>query len=345
MRYIPLFLPFLLAYLLQDTPVTSYWVAWLGSFFILWATLSGKIKALPGERALAFQLFRPIVFTQLVFAGYTCLTSIFYFLSVSSDGGVIGWASPVLPLVAEAQSYYVLAHASIATGMLLFMNYGDSGLFRVVSQMGANRMLLGISTGFFVLYLIVGFIPGFFQLSFRLRDVAIVASIFSFALSLIHREGTHVWVNAAIFGANFAAAIASGWKEDVLVLLMLFFAALFPYYRRATGTVAAVVFTLFVFIMPAFMSAYRNLAWYGQVAPSVAVKLAYEEIISGRVDLFATTEEFATGRLSEIGLFTGYLQQVPDNRPYYGTQIISQAALNLVPRLLWSGTRPWCSGR
>src|SRR4051812_5912418 len=114
-RYIPLFVPFALAYLLQDYFLTSYGVAWLGSFFILWITISGRIKPLPGGRPARFQLFRPIVFTQLVFAGYTALTSIFYILSVSngidpSDG--IGLVRPSIELAAQAQRYYVLIHAS-----------------------------------------------------------------------------------------------------------------------------------------------------------------------------------------------------------------------------------------
>jgi len=339
MRYVPLFLPFLLAYLLQDTPAASYWVAWAGSFFILGMTLSGKVKRLPEGRPLIFQLFRPIVFTQLIFAGYTCLTSVFYFLSISRQTGLPGWVPATLPLVAQAQSYYVLMHAAVATGMLVFMNYGDSGHYRVVARLGANRLLLGISASFFLLYLVTKFFPGFFQVSYRLRDIAIVASVFSFALSLIHREGTHIWLNAAVFAANFGSALLGGWKEEVLVLLMLFFAALFPYYRKATAIVATVVFALFVVIMPAFTSVYRTMTWYGGIAPKVAARLAFDELTSGRMDVSAMAEEFARGRLSEIGLFTIYVQQVPANRPFYGSQIISQAAMNLVPRLVWA-TKP-----
>ncbi|MBA3341058.1 MAG: hypothetical protein H0T48_04415 [Gemmatimonadaceae bacterium] len=338
MGYVLLYLPFGVAWLLQDSPTASYAVAWTGSLFIIWATVSGRVRRLPPDRSLSLQLFRPIVFTQIVFAGYNALSSIFYFVSLRQEELALTageWASPALAVTAEAQSYYVLAHAGVVTGILLLMDYRDSGRFRLVGRLGANRMLITIAVVFFVVTLGLSFIPGMKQVTFRTLNIAVVASVLSFALSLIHREGTLIVLNAALFAANFAAAVLRGWKEDVLVLLLLFFAALFPYYRRATVTVGSVALLLFVLIMPAYTKVYRSLAWYGEATPAAAAKIAYDQVISGKMDLGLATEEFLEGRLSEIGMFVRYINQVPENRPFYGSQLVVQAASNLVPRIVW----------
>ncbi len=338
MKYSILFVPFVFAYLLQDTPIASYAVSWLGSIFILWVTLTGRIKPLPQGRPLALQLFRPIVFTQIIFSCYTALTSIFFFLAVLSgkiSAVSIGGRDHLLGLTAEAQSYYLLAHASVATGMLLFMDYRHPTKYRIAGKYSAAQFLLGLSAAFYTLSLIARTMLHLSEVGLRLSQIAIVASVFSFALSLINREMTHLWINALVFAVNFASALMSGWKEQVLILLLLFFAAIFPYYRRITLVLSAVTLTLFAAIMPAFTSVYRNLAWYGEVDQKEAVRLAIEQIRTGEVDAQKTTEDFATGRLSEIGLFVRYLDRVPERRAFYGSQILEQTITSIIPRALW----------
>lgn len=338
MKYLLLYLPFVFAYLLQDFPVASYSVAWTGSFFILWITLTGRIKPLPGGTRARAQLFRPIVFTQIVFAGYTALTSIFYFAAVARGTlrvAVVGTVMPSLQLSAVAQSYYVLAHAAVVTGMLISMNYHDSGLYRIRLRIAPSRLLVAVAATFFLLAQGSSLFPALSQLSVRLREFATAASVFSFAFSVIRRDGILVWLNGGIFAANMFSALLSGWKEEVLVLLLLFFIILYPYHRRLISIVGVISVVGFVLVMPAYTVIYRKMAWYGNVGPQEAMEAAVREVFSGRVSLTGTTQAFATGRLSEIGLFIGYLREVPDHHPFYGTSIIQQAALNLIPRAAW----------
>jgi hypothetical protein len=339
-KYIALFVPFVFAYLLQDTPAASYAVSWLGSLFILWVTLTGRIKPLPEGRPLTLQLFRPVVFTQIVFAAYTALSSIFFFVALMRgkvSGVTIGGPAHLLSLTAEAQSYYVLAHASIATGLLLFMDYSKQPRFQLVGRHGAARFLLAISALFFCLSLVTRSFSGTAEVSTRLGQIAIVASVFSFALSLINREFTHIWVNAFLFAANFVSALLSGWKEQVLIILLLFFAAIFPAFKRVTAVMAVVTIALFVTIMPAYTNMYRNLAWYGNVDDKEAMSMTIAQMRSGELDTQKSTEEFLTQRISEISLFVRYLDRVPEKRPFYGSQILLQSAANLIPRQLWPG--------
>ena len=130
--YALLYLPFGAAWLVAGAPVLSYIIAWLGSFWILVLTLTGRVKPLPADRSLFDQVLRPIVLTQLIFAGYNFISSVFFFLDI--HGFYYIWRDPfvtapeeLVALTAEAQRYYVLAHASVATGMLAVMDYRRSG--------------------------------------------------------------------------------------------------------------------------------------------------------------------------------------------------------------------------
>ena len=45
--------------------------------------------------------------------------------------------------------------------------------------------------------------------------------------------------------------------------------------------------------------------------------------------------DFLTGRLSEIRMFTQYIESTPNLIPYYGFDIVGQALIVLVPRIAW----------
>src|SRR5665213_2328878 len=81
-RHLVLFVPWALSALLNSDAVVSYLIAWLGSFFIFYISLTGWVKPIPTDRSIAEQLMRPIFIIQIIFAGYMCCTSIFYFLNI-----------------------------------------------------------------------------------------------------------------------------------------------------------------------------------------------------------------------------------------------------------------------
>jgi hypothetical protein len=141
------FIPWLLASLFNYNPILSYTIAWLGSFFIFFVTLTGKIKPLPTDRNIADQLMRPIFLVQIIFAGYMCITSIFYFLNLL--GYVDFHKTSALYLVdeyklilaAQCQRYYCLAHAAFVSGILIFMKYPVQKKYYIETQALANLLL------------------------------------------------------------------------------------------------------------------------------------------------------------------------------------------------------------
>ena len=130
-RFIILFIPWFLAEIFKANAELSYLTAWIGSFFIFYITLTGKLKPLPNDRPTAEQMMRPIFLVQIIFIGYTCCSSIFYFFSIIgyedfhkiSDYYLVN--PDILERTAQCQRYYCLGHAAFATGILMFMNYPD----------------------------------------------------------------------------------------------------------------------------------------------------------------------------------------------------------------------------
>src|SRR6185312_13111580 len=117
-KYIVLYIPWLLALLFKSDPQVSYIIAWLGSFLIFYLTLSGWIKPLPTDLRFDEQLMRPILLVQIIFAGYMCCTTIFFFFNVlgyedfhkTSQYYLIDY--DLLQRTAACQRYYCLSHAA-----------------------------------------------------------------------------------------------------------------------------------------------------------------------------------------------------------------------------------------
>src|SRR5437868_2517636 len=113
-KYLTLYMPWLLAMIFKSDAQLSFMIAWLGSFFIFYLTLTGWVRPLPDDLTFGNQLMRPIILVQIIFAGYMCCTSIFYFLDVlgfenfdkTSQYFLIDYQK--LDLTAQCQRYYCL---------------------------------------------------------------------------------------------------------------------------------------------------------------------------------------------------------------------------------------------
>ena len=340
-RYLLLFTPFGLAVLLQNDPASSYLVAWGGSFLILFLTLAGKIKPLPGGRSLARQLLRPLGLTQLMFAGYTAITSIFYFADLNGYFFLqqdMAWvaSSRELMLAAAAQRYYVLAHAAFSIGVLVFMDYRRSGEWKVRTALDLPWLLLYVAAAMVIGGLAVQRLPGLGQLQGRLDMLAMVAGVLSFAVAISNKDPKLVLITGAVFGFSLVSAAMSGWKSEVVIIVLLLAVFLYPMYRRTVATVAPIGLLLLFALLPTYNGTMRELTWRGDVEAQEAIQIALDRTLDGGEQMAQTNWQFLTSRLSEIGMFTKYIDFVPEERPYYRFEIVENGLIGLVPRALWS---------
>ena len=131
-------------------------------------------------------------------------------------------------------------------------------------------------------------------------------------------------------------ALASGWKEEVLVLVILNSVTFYPAYPKLTTFVTAAIVALGFVVLPPIANQIREETWNKQGDRFATTLEAVERV--AQKPMYQLVDEswvFLAGRLSEQGLFVRYLESVPERRPFYGMQILSQAIVTPVPRLLW----------
>lgn len=339
--YLLLFLPWVFSILLEANPVISYATAWLGSFWVFYVSMSGKIKPLPADLPILGQLMRPLFITQFIFAGYLAVSSIFFFLDINGYYYFIrlpeqntDWQK--IHLAAQCQRYYCLAHAAFTSGILAGMQYKQKPSWKVASKSYAD-LLLKLSFGFSILALITGFVPGMAQFAIKLEELSFVAAVLSLALAIPEGNTVSILIAAGIFGLNMVNAFLSGWKEQILVPLIMLGAYLYPFYKRTVTVTLPLLLALFFIFIPTYNRVFRGMAWAGESNSELAAKAAIEAISSGEEDLGSNNWTFLTGRLSEIGMFVNYVERVPREIDFYGFTIVKQALESMVPRALWPG--------
>ena len=338
--YALLYLPWLLSLVLDFSPVLSYLIAWLGSFFIFYITLRGKIRHLPQDRQISEQLMRPIFLVHIIFAGYMCSTSIFFFLNVlgyqnfSPPGDFFLVDEQQLQITAQCQRYYCLAHAAFVTGIFLPMKYPVKQKYYVEKERIANLLFiiaiitLPIST----LFLIIG---GLAQFYFQLSALSFVAGTLALAFAIPRRRAGNTWICAMLYFFNFYQALISGFKEPIILSILILGIFLYPNYKKmVTFTIAPVLLAVFI-LLPTYNRVFRENSWTGDTSTDQATQLALEAALSGEDGTDNSNWSFYVYRLSEIDMFKDFVRSTPEKVPFYKAQLLEQSAIALVPRIFW----------
>jgi hypothetical protein len=343
-KYLVLFLPWALSLLFESDPSLSFIIAWLGSFLILYLTLSGWVKPLPDDRTISEQLMRPLFLVQIIFAGYMCCTSIFYFLNVLgyqdfqkvSDYYLVDYNH--LKIVAECQRYYCLGHAAFITGILICMRYPVKQEYYVEKEKIANLLFVAsiVSLPVSILFLKV---PGLGQFYFQFSSLSFIAGTLALAFAIPQKKIWNTLICLCLYFFNFYGAITSGYKEPIIISILVLGIFLYPSYKKVVMiTFIPMLLILFVFL-PRFNRIFRANNWGGDVGAQEATQLALDAALSSdNTDDSGEDDSnwgFLAYRLSEIEMFTRYAESTPDKVDYYGLQLVKQSAIALVPRVFW----------
>ena len=335
--YVGLYLPVLLAWILVSAPILSYAVAWLGSGWILWLSITGRVRPLPGDRTWDEQLFRPLFLSQGMFAGYLCLSSVFYVWDLVVLGGGGGMYSGTVDIeyIAAAQRYSVLGHAAFVHGILVTMDYRRSGEWTIVSELSRARLFLAVGIGAFALSAFFSQLPGLGQFAVKLQSLAAVGGVLGFAYALREGDVPVGLLGAGLYGWILVESFLSGWKEAPIVAVGLLLIALYPRYKRATLVAGAGAAVLLVSLLPAYNATFRQLNWNEGLAEEKAAREAIDRIRSGRFDPGEEAWGFLTGRFTLIQNRARYVEHTPDHHPYYGFSIVEQGLQSIIPRVFW----------
>jgi hypothetical protein len=338
-KYAVLFIPWALSLTFQSNPVLSFLTAWAGSFFIFYMTLTGKIQPLPTDRPLSDQLMRPIFLVQIIFAGYTCCTSIFYFLSVL---GYQNFHSPnlfylvdsgLLQITAQCQRYYCLGHAAFATGILMFMKYPIKQKYDYDNKKLPNLLLLFALISFPLSEVFLR-APGLSQFYTQLNTLSFISGTLALAFAIPLKNVRNTIICLVLFLFNFYTALTSGFKEPIIISVLVLGIFLYPNYKKLVAAIFVPLLILLFFLLPTFNSVFRANAWSGDNTDD-ATQQAIDATLNNDGSLGDTNWAFLTNRLSEIDMFTKFVQSTPDNVPFYKTKLLQQSAEAIVPRLFW----------
>lgn len=340
-KYVLLYVPFLASLAFSADSVISYFIAWLGSFAIFYFSFTNKVKPTHAGLSMAEKIFRPLFLTQIIFAGYMACTSVFNFLDAL--GFVYLTKVPYkvvdhnqVALTAGCQRYYVLGHAAFVHGMLVFYKSNIVSKYKIEVT---NWPLFFIKFG--VVAAVVGLglskVPGLTILGGSVEGLAFVASTIGLALSIPLKKPGLTVIAGIIFGGTMLRALTSGFKEPVIVSFLMLGLFLYPFYKRIILTVFIPLMLVLFTVLPTYVNTYRSQNWSGEKSAEEAKEEALQKVreqMNGE-GLAETNWEFLTGRLSEIGIFTKYKDNIDNGGDFYGVQILAQTLVALVPRVFW----------
>jgi hypothetical protein len=336
-----LYFPWLLSLLLASSPILSYSIAWLGSILIFFLTLSGWLKPLPTDRSIADQLMRPIFLIQIIFIGYMAMSSIFYFLNLFGYENFQKSADPFFSvdwvkvgLTAKCQRFYCLGHASFVTGVVMFMKYPIEQKYKVEEEKLANILFV---TAFVALPVSVVFntVHGLEQFYFQFSSLSFIAGTLALAFAIPQKKLWNTVFCIILYLFNFYAAVTSGFKEPIIISVLVLGVFLYPNYKKLVLIIFIPLLLLLFMFLPTYNHIFRENNWGGDVNADDAYKLALNETIKNEGGADDSNWGFLVYRLSEVDMFTEFAQSTPKNVDFYGFKLLKQSAVALVPRILW----------
>jgi hypothetical protein len=334
------YVPWVLAISTQIFPIASFVIAWLGSFYIFYLTLFSKVKFIPHDLPLTKQIMRPIVLIQLIFAGFMCCTSIFYLMD--HMGYEYFTRITYLPfkvneqtfLIAKCQRMALLAHAALVTGMIVQIK--QFPIIKHKLQVNMDFFLIWLCIGCYVVGLAASQASSIIQFSFGLINISITCSALIFVRGIVQRKRGYMFFGGGLFFFNFLASTLTGYKESIIINIIIISFLLYPYFKGLILTLSIPIIYILIYILPTFASIMRSQSWTGQKSAAEARQEAFDALLTSEDAMIEETNwAFLTDRLSEINMFTSFAKHVPDKRDYYGLEIATNSVLAIIPRFIW----------
>ncbi|MEJ7830912.1 MAG: hypothetical protein WKF91_22090 [Segetibacter sp.] len=341
-KYLYLYIPWIISIVIPN-PQTSFLIAWIGSFFIFYMSMSGRIKPLPTDIPINQQILRPLFLVQAIFAGYMACSSIFYFLdsigytyfSYTGTYNAINKATP--QTVTACQQYYVLGHAALAHGILAAMKYPVKKNVEI-SIKSFSRFFITIGIICLPLSFLLSSFSGLSQFGGQAAGLSFVACTLAFSTAIGERNKMVILLSGIFYLLNFAKAAVSGFKEPVIISILLLGIFLFPIYGKKLLVIFIPLIIIAFGILPTYVATFRQASWALGQSSEQAKEMALRALQESQ-QLSETNWHFLVNRISEISMFVVYREHIPARHPYYGAQILEQSLFAIVPRVFWPTKR------
>ncbi|RZK37750.1 MAG: hypothetical protein EOO90_24415 [Pedobacter sp.] len=339
---VPLYLPVVLAYLFSGLPTISYLIAWLGSFFIFYWTWFSPSVYFKTDLPIYRQIMRPIFLTQFIFAGFMCCTSIFYFMDhlgyrylTEVKQGLKFQGSEQTYLIAQCQRMCLLAHAAIVTG-IIYKIKNEPTVVKNYATFTNHNYLIGLSLISYIIGFICQYIPGLIQVAYPIIAVAVSCGAVLLVRGIQEKKMNYLMVGSFIFIGNFLNASLSGYKEPIIINIIILGCLFLPHYKKVIIWLSIPIAYILLYFLPTYNTVVRQ-SWSGDVSAEEARTEAFETLLGNENQevIEETNWTFLTHRLSEMDMFTKFVKYVPAHRDYYGSEILADSFEALIPRILW----------
>lgn len=335
MRYLLLLIPAIFAYLLSENAILSFFISWSASLAMIILSISGRITPLPQDRKWELQLFRPFIYSQILFFGYNAVANIFYFLDTL---GYFYFEKTNLPVdyillekLAVIQNYVVLAHAVYLCAMLPgIKNYAKHQKIYKVSLKQSSYLTYALTL--LALAFLVKNSPLAFFGSY-LNNLGLFLALFYSINSL--KNKTHLPFAVVLLAYLMLNAVLSGMKENIIVIIIFLMINLYTFYKWKPIVLLAPFIFVFLYYYPSLNSTYRTLTWDQNIDQYDAASEVISEDHIKTLSIQENNWNFLTTRLSEVSMAVSYFDYVPEKRDYYGLDIIYDGLKLLAPRILF----------
>lgn len=326
------FIPYVISLYFEDAPDVQYWICWVGSLWIFWVTFAGWVNPLPSDRSFAQQFMRPFIFAHLLFAGYMALSSVFFFFHYH---GYYYFEQVNVPdpnkiaKIAQAQQYYQLAHAALATGLTISIKGFSQVKARTFTPVQDANMFFRLTLVTFILFQLIRFLPFGSAFKHNLNQLSLLASLLFLVQAIAEKK--KLSLAFTLFAINVVMGALSGMKSATLTIIIFLGAQYFARYRWRTIIVGTLALWLWFSFIPTISVFVRQQSWFGAQTATTALQNALSSIRENKVDTWQLNWGLLVYRSSEIGMFVRYIDHVPGRRDFYGWQIVDQALMGLLP--------------
>lgn len=335
MKYFIIFIPAIISYIFSSNTLFSFLISWLGSVSLIYYSITGKLQNLPTDRKWSEQLFRPFIYSQILFFGYNAIANIFYFADTLGYYYFEKTNAPIdfslLKKLAHIQNYVVLAHAVYLCAALPNIKRYDQIKLKYSIQLKQSSYLI-YAIALLGLAILLKNSPLSLFASY-INSLGLFFGLFYGITSL--KNKTHLPFAIALLAYLMFNAVLSGMKENIIVIILFLMVYLYSAYRWKPIIIMAPFILIFAYYYPSLNSTYRVLTWdQGIDQYDAASEVISEEHIK-TLSIQENNWDFLTTRLSEVSMAVSYFDYVPEKRDYYGLDIVYDGLKLLAPRILF----------
>ena len=260
-----IYLPWLISLILEFDSNISYFTAWLGSFFIFYITIFSSLAPYKRSKKHPFPVMKPLILIQLVFAGFMCCTSIFYFIEhIDSDTA----------LISQCQRLSLLAHASLVTGMILKLIPNE---YLQNSRTGPSmNLVLTICLLSFCFAKSLNYIPSFIQFKYPLQILSITSTVYLLVKGIATKKIIYAAIGMSMFSIQFIESTLTGFKEGIIIQILTLIFISFHYYKSLILILGSGFFLIALYILPTYTAVFRTESWINGNSLNSAREQAYQ---------------------------------------------------------------------